>query len=455
MNYQKDKKSLRLSLIVGVGAILRLFYVVFSTIYERQYDIGMIDINAGHTVSGGHLAYIQYFYHNMSMPDFDPTSVYQFHHPPLHHFVSALWMRFVSLFTDNSAVIEESIQIVPLVCSVVTLIFLYKIVKEFNLSFRAAAFIMTIFAFHPSFVLLSGSVNNDCMALMFTVMVCFYTMKWAKTKDLKHIIAIALCLGLGMSTKQNVAEMAFPIGFVFLYVFIKEIRKDKHTLSRFIKQFIIFLAIAAPLGMWFYVRNLIRFDMSMLWVYELPTDSWQYTGNVPVINRFLWPDISEMIDNLKNFKIGCGYNVWVEIMRTSVLGEWDMAGVGATVKLISVLLMFFGGILAIFALMGFVKVFVGSLVKKDKYHIDRTNSVFFLLAYVTTMVFYLSFAYKYPQQCSMNFRYITIAVLFPAIGAGVWYDKTKSQILRSVIGICLIGFVSLSIFMTIIWCFGV
>ena len=34
--------------------------VFFSTSYDRQYDIGMIDLDAGHTVTGGHLAYIQY-----------------------------------------------------------------------------------------------------------------------------------------------------------------------------------------------------------------------------------------------------------------------------------------------------------------------------------------------------------------------------------------------------------
>lgn len=82
--------------------------------------------------------------------------------------------------------------------------------------------------------------------------------------------------------------------------------------------------------------------MPLVWIYTLPEDSWQYTGNVPVLNRFLFPVPSEMLDNLRQFKLGCGYNVWMQIIRTSVLGEWDMADVGRSVKVLAVLLMLVG-----------------------------------------------------------------------------------------------------------------
>ncbi len=85
-----------MDVILAAGCMLRLFYVLFSTIYDRQYDIGMIDLDAGHTVTGRHLAYIQYLYENWKLPDFDPTSVYQFNHPPLHHYLCALWMKLCS-----------------------------------------------------------------------------------------------------------------------------------------------------------------------------------------------------------------------------------------------------------------------------------------------------------------------------------------------------------------------
>ena len=57
---QQKKDRMRISAIFLAGCLLRLFYVLQSTIFQRQYDIGNIDLSVDHTVSGGHLAYIQY-----------------------------------------------------------------------------------------------------------------------------------------------------------------------------------------------------------------------------------------------------------------------------------------------------------------------------------------------------------------------------------------------------------
>ena len=57
-----DERKMRA--VMAAGFLLRLFYVLFSTIYDRQYDIGMIELDAGHPVTGGHLGYIQYLYEN-------------------------------------------------------------------------------------------------------------------------------------------------------------------------------------------------------------------------------------------------------------------------------------------------------------------------------------------------------------------------------------------------------
>lgn len=445
----KLKNQIGSLLILGAGVFLRLVYVCFGTIYDRQYDIGMIDISAGAPVSGGHLGYIQYLYHNLRLPDMDPTTVYQFHHPPLHHFVSALWMRFMGLFSTDTHFIEESIQIIPLVCSIIILLTLKSIVKEFNLSSRAENFVMAIFAFHPSLILLSGSVNNDCGSLMFTFLTILYTIRWMKKKTTKNILGMALFLGLGISTKQNVAELAFPIAVVFIFALVHSIvskKGEKPAPGNLLGQYFVFGFVSIPLGMWFYIRNLVKYNVSLTWVYELPKDSWQYVGDYPLINRYLWPIPAEMVDNLKHFKIGCGYNTWMQIIRTSVLGEWDMASVGRPIKFLAVMLMLLGALLAFWAFLSFMRNFL--FTKKQDW-----NKVFFLLTYLTVMAFYLGFSYKYPQECSMNFRYITVTLLFPAVGLGMSYQKTKKtatstmNILLSLFGIC-------SVAMTAVWCFN-
>lgn len=434
-------------LMLGIG--FRLAYILLSSIYDRQHDEGMIDLTAGHTVSGGHLAYIQYLYENMHLPDVDPTTVYQFHHPPFHHFVTAIFMKIVSGFTSNTHVIEESIQFVPFICSVIILIATCLILNEFNMSGRSRNFALVIIAFHPALILLSGSVNNDCMALMFSVLSILFTLRWIEDKSYKNIVCIALCLGLGISTKQNVAELAFPIGLVFICVLFDAIRKEKNA-ARIIKQYLLAGVISLPIGLWFYIRNLVKYNMSIMWVYELPEDSWQYTGNVPVINRLMWPIPADMINNLKHFKVGCGYNVWMQIIRTSVLGEWDMAGVGISTKIVALLLMFTGAVIAFAALICFIRVF---LTKFGGNRINPLYRLLFVVGYVVTMASYLMFAYKYPQECSMHFRYIEITLFFTVVAVGMVYDRMKKQRLKYLSEFVVGVFGLLSITMCMVWIF--
>lgn len=465
------QKHWGVSAVMAAGALLRLFYVMFSTIYDRQYDIGVIDLDAGHTVSGGHLAYIQYIYEN-GLPDFDPTTVYQFHHPPLHHGICAVWMKFCSLFIKNTDILEESIQVVPFVCSLLILWMLYQILKQFELKERTVCFVMAVFAFHPSLILLSGSVNNDCMALLFTLLIVHQAIAWSRSLELAAIVRLAFCMGLGMLVKQNVAEMAFPVGAVFLYILIRS-WKNVSLRVRLAGQFALFGLISIPIGMSFYVRNLVRFGTSLLWVYELPVDSWQYTGNVPVVNRFLWPIPSEMLDNLLHFRLGCSYNVWMQLIRTSVLGEWDMASVGVPVKLLAVLLMLLGAVLAFLALCCFGKVFAAGgirmaaaglkrALRKGGAEADGTGSaallcgdipcmILFTVGYAVSMICYLIFAYRYPQQCSMHFRYIEITLLFPAVALGlVW--QTGKRWFQALSAVILAGFALCSTAMVCVWC---
>lgn len=442
---QKKSDRRRMTAILGAGFLLRLCYVLFSTIYERQYDIGMIDLDAGHTVTGGHLAYIQYLYENWRLPDFDPTTVYQFNHPPLHHYLCALWMKFCSIFISDTAVLEESIQVVPFVCSLLILFFLAKILGQLALTEKAKRFVMLLFAFHPALVLLSGSVNNDCMALLFTVLCVYYTMLWVSYPTIHNILKLALAVGLGMLTKQNVAQMAFPIAGVFLWTLWKEGGFPK----RLFVQYGLFGLVSVPLGMCFYIRNMLLYKMPLVWIYTLPQDSWQYTGNVPVLNRFLWPVPSEAVDNLLHFRLGCGYNVWMQIIRTSVLGEWDMADVGKGVKVLAVLLMAAGAALALAGLLAFLDVFV---IRRKRYDISTPVRILFVMSYAVHLLFYLKFAYDYPQECSMHFRYIEIELLFPAAALGFWLQQTGKKWLRYGLNAVLAVFCLLSVGMIGVWC---
>jgi|GEM_PF-402059 len=534
------KERLPEYLIWAAGVFLRLLYVLNSTIYDRQYDVGMIDLAAGHTVSGGHLAYIQFLYENGHLPDMDPTLVYQFNHPPFHYTISALWLRLASCFIGNTAQLEESLQMIPFLCSLALMVVLAKLLRIFEIKSSARCFAAAVFAFHPALILLSGSVNNDCMGLLFSALCFFEAVMWYKavmgnSSDFsgggsiekrsawRHIICLAISMGLGIMTKQSVAIMAFPVGILFLYMMIlvlpewhKPYKQETEapcdtavsshttwiTLSELVRQYVIFLIISVPLAMWFYIRNSVRYGTPLVWVYTLPEDSWQYTGNASVVNRLLWPNISEFAANLRKFQIGCGYNVWLQVMRTSVLGEWDMANVSRSIKVAALLLMLAGGALGVIttALM-ISEIILGSketlsnlrmrhfikfqMKKKEANSLDvvRYNSKentgynseesirytskennaavmnwFSFGAYVIHMLFFLKFAYDYPQECSMNFRYITFCLIPPVLAAARYLQREESsrtgrKVIKHFIYTMTVLFCLLSVIMVIVWCF--
>ena len=54
------RKDAGLLTIAGAGILLRFFYCLFSTIYERQYDIGEIDLVRYILIVIGYQQYISY-----------------------------------------------------------------------------------------------------------------------------------------------------------------------------------------------------------------------------------------------------------------------------------------------------------------------------------------------------------------------------------------------------------
>lgn len=447
---QKIKENWRILTTFLTGCLLRLFYVMNTSVFERQYDIGSIDLSVNHTVSGGHLAYIQYLYQQGHLPDFDPTLVYQFNHPPMHHFLSAVVLQFFAPIIKDYEKLYETLQIIPFVSSVLLLWVAYRVMRKLSVDEKALEFGMIVLAFHPALILLSGSVNNDTLSLLFMVLCVDYTMEWCKSHSLWAIIKAAFAISLGMMTKQSVALMAFPMAFVFAYEWIEK-RKNKDMVRKITLQYVIFLCISLPLGLWFYIRNMVLYKMPLVWVYTLSEDTWQYTGNVPVINRFLWPNLKEFFGGLKQFQLGCGYNVWIQIMRTSVLGEWDMAGVGRGIKVLAMLLMLIAFTLA--AVVFACDVLVG--LRGKRYRVDASTMLLLVSAYLVNFAAYLKFYYDYPQECSMSFRYIEIELFISVFLFAVFRTYCSKKWVNRLLACLLTLFCLFSTGMIGVWGIGV
>lgn len=74
------------------------------------------------------------------MLPFDPRSVWQFYHPPLHHLTAALWMHFQTLLGFSYERAFENVQILTLFYSMGTLFIFERLLRRLRL--RGTAFVL-------------------------------------------------------------------------------------------------------------------------------------------------------------------------------------------------------------------------------------------------------------------------------------------------------------------------
>jgi len=429
-------------LVMGAGILLRFLYILLGSVEDRQYDPGSVDLSQN--IMTGHMGYIYYLFTNKSLPDFDPREVYQFFHPPLHHILEAIELSICNLFTGNDGILRESLQILPYIYSVLTLFALYGICKRVKLKDKALTIAMAIFAFHPSLIWLAGSINNDCLSILFLVLSIYTTLVWIEEKTYRNIIAIAFAVSLGMVTKLSVSLMAFPIGAVFIYIFIKEWKEKGFPMPRF-WQYAAFAAVCVPIGLSWAIRCYILFDMPLNYVNELPVDSWQYVGNYSLMERFFIPNPVELIQSLMHGSLGFGENMWMQLFRTAALGECDLTLASFPEKIVSLLMMAIAGLLALIAFYYFVRVFFSK-----KFEMSLMTRGLMIITYVVLFTSYVQFCVNYPHQCTMNFRYIIPTIIPPALALGMWMQEKQEK--KHVIIKCVVAFYAVcGSALTILW----
>ena len=79
---------------------------------------------------------------------------------------------------------------------------------------------------------------------------------------------------------------------------------------------------------------------------------------------------------------------------------------------------------------------------------EEADGIAFAVSYIAHFALYLKFAYDYPQQCSMNFRYITVTLVFNAAALAARRGR-KHRILTAAAAV----FCALSAAMTAYWSF--
>lgn len=405
-------------MIVLAGCIIRVGYTLYTHAFTRGYDIGMNNAD-----DWGHWGYF-YQIVNGHLP---PSNGYQFYQPPLYYMIGTVFIRIMMFIkgADEWGGFEYIPQLVSCVCSIITMLATVKIMDRLNIKKTFQLIPIALLAFYPVQILAAGRMNNDSMVQMFIMLSLYATLKWHQERTMKNIIFIALTIGFGMMTKINCALAAFVTGPLMIYHFVMAVKKkDSAEIKNLIRQFAVFAVICFPLGLWYGIRNYIKFGQPLNYVAELDKGMAIYNGNDPWIKRWITFPLLHFKDAPYS-NMADDSNVWMLLIKSGVHGEFTWDSISAflawTIDYVHLLLM----LMTLWA--------IGFSVLKNK-EIDRTAKFAPLCVWVLFAVAYIQFNISYPYSSTADFRYVFPAQIassfFTAYMCEYSYSKRENKTYR-------------------------
>lgn len=436
-------------LLLTISALfLRLLYVIRIPYTVNQHDAG--DFTAGHI---GYICYL--VEHNWQLPDFNPTTVWSFYHPPLHHYLAAVVAKISLVCGTDMAQAMENVQFLTVFYGVCTLLISYKLLKKFKLTGFALFLPYALLCFHPSFVMLSGSINNDALCLLLTMITAYIALLWYEKPDLKRICLLALVFAATVLTKMSGLLLAPAVAFLFL----ARLWKKRTQWKQYFIQFIIFGVICIPLALSFSMRNLILWHVNPFFTLDL--GEYMYTGNnllerVFMIHKEQLASPFVIYNVTPSNGLSVDRNIILYILKTSLYGDkfflasdspyLGLAWALHVVNLLLILISF--GCLIIEV----VRILFAAFKEKSLY--PYIKEFFLCLLYGSSFGSFIMFCFKYPNSCSQDFRYMNLTLIIAMVFWGTFFKRTTendSIVWKIFRMISFVLFVLFAVFVTILF----
>lgn len=389
------------SFMIFMTFLFHLLYAQFTapTNPSRQNDT--IQFTSG----GGHLGYIWYVWANGTLPQADPRSLWEFSQPPLYYLLSGYWCKLSSLFGINVIKVAENIQFLSVFMVTLTTIYIDKIMVQMKMKAESRAWGILIMSCLPYTSYLSGAVNNDVLFVLLSVMSFYYALEWYENPKWILLISDALLTGLLVMTKSSGALVAPAIASIFILRFLK----DKGKRITRLVQYLVFGVISLPIGLWWNVRNMVRFDMPFLYVNEPSTSSVQYIPDYSIRERLF--DFRNQLNHpyteIFNTSPEVDHNIIISTVKTLVFSH-------STEVMATNITKFWGMISLYMTVICVIMLVALGIVGLCKSNIAKYYKIAWIILCGSYFIFYLNFNLQYPFVHTMHARYL-LPVIFMAV----------------------------------------
>ena len=392
---EREEKILRW--ILWLGCIMRIGYTFYNGVFSRVHDVWYYDDYTQNSKA----SYLMWLVERGKLPD---TYEGQLYHQPFSYLFTAGVCKILQLMTyDRNIYFIGSIggKLGSCMASCMTLLFSLKLCKELKMKAENKILAMWFVAFLPGMYLAAGRIGEDAFSCLFAVMEIYTALKWQHDSSFWNTVYAAIAFGLGLQTNLS---CILPMGLLVIFVLEKMVG-DHDAVKKYIGQTAIFAGIAAPLGMWFYVRNAIRFGIPFTYINEQEVGNILWTGEHSLWERFApinWRNlISSPYANAYE-----DYNLSTYFLKSEIFGEFSFE-MG---KVIPYTLLIINLLMTIFLIAFMFRL----IIKREKEHDEW--------ALMGMFAFYLLFIcysyYKEPFGCSMDARYFLIVPILKVVLLG-------------------------------------
>jgi len=414
----KPDKAIRAVILAGIA--MRIGYMLYTPCYVRSHDLYEFS-----TQSRGHAAYLLWLIQNGSLPQ---SNEIQFYQQPFFYMAGSVFSRLINAVLTNTDefMLVDAAKTVSCAASCMILLLAEPLCDVFKLKDREKLGVMLIAAFQPSFFL-SIRITPDILCTFFMTLALLFTFKWYEEPDMKNTLILAFAYGFGVMTKISAAVPAVFTAAVFVAKLMQKI-KEKNAKPLILK-LSVFGLISLPLGLWYSVRNYIRFRQAPWYILRVAggENNELYIGDHSVLERFVIPDIKSILRS-PYADLREDYNFFVYSVKTSLFGEfsYNVPRAVPTVLFIAALILSLAAVAAaVFAFIHF---------KEDK----RTA----VLSAVCVMFLgsVISFGINYPHICSIDFRYSTFLIIPFAVLLAKLSSGCKKAFVGNAVYICTMIF---------------
>lgn len=199
-------------IIVLLGILIRLFYLSYTTQWERSYDV---------MTYTGHLDYIRYIGDTFHLPT--PYG-WEYHQAPLYYIIAAIVYKAARILALNYI---NALQLLSLVFNLIFLLFgvlIFKILFKEKLLFILST---AILVFLPSGILHSVRIGNESLYYALCSLSLYLLIKYVSIKRNRYFYGAAICIALAIGTKFNGLFLEILLAILFIGGNVKKLKKKK------------------------------------------------------------------------------------------------------------------------------------------------------------------------------------------------------------------------------------